>query len=164
MAAGQSDAVENQAEVLEVQGLGLNEKGAPRGAQFMSEMARAGSPIIAVPAMPVVPAADSAWTVIGPDDPAVARIIVGIVAAVEMTAMEVRKAIAAEAMEAPMAEAATVPTATMPTTAAMEGVEAATMPTTAMETTTVESTSAVAAATMAATADLYQAIGCSFRR
>src|SRR4029077_2357579 len=111
-----------EAAVLEVQGLGLNDKGAPRGAQFMSAVARTS--VIAVPAMP---AADTARTVIGPDDPAVVRIrIVGIVAAVEeMPAMEVHKAMAAEVTEA----------ATVPASSAMEGVETSTVKSATMETT-----------------------------
>ncbi len=151
-------------------------KRAPREAPNSFQPRRtAGSPIIAVPAMPVVPAADTARTVIGPDDSAVVRIIVvGIVAAVEeMPAVEMREAIAAEVMEATVAEAAAVPATSMPaattpaTTTTMEGVEASTVEATAvetapMETTAVEAASAMeTAAAMAAAANLYQPIACN---
>jgi len=123
----------------------------------MSALARSSS-VIAVPAMPVVPAADTARTVIGPDDPTVVRIIgVGIVVAVEeMPAVEMRKAMAAEVTE----------TATVPASAAMEGVEASTMKSitmksAAMETAAVKATTAVAAAAAMTTAsNLYQLVGC----
>jgi len=116
--------------------------------------------------MPVVPAADPARTVIGPDDPAVARIIsVGIVAAVEMPTMEVRDAIAPEMMEAAVPEAAAVPTATMPASATMKGVETATVEATTVEAATMKSTSAMeTTATVAAASYLDHVSGPSLRR
>src|SRR6185312_15870196 len=94
----------------------MKEKGAV-SAPFIS--AATGSPII-VPTIPppVAIAAEPARAVVGPDDAAVARIVVGIIAAIEEVAAveeeaavrEVRIAVAAETMEA----AETVEAAAMP--------------------------------------------------
>src|SRR6266566_8145142 len=143
VAAGKPDAVETDAEVLDLQGLGLNQrdfecKRAPdrRLSRFSSRSfqpglsARGGrSPIVPMmPPMPVVAVvADAARTVIGPDD-AAARvvIIIGIIgriiiaAAEEVAVVVVRKAEAAvvetAAMECGSAvEASTMKTSTMKT-------------------------------------------------
>ena len=135
-----------------------------------------------MPAMPMVPAADAARAVIGPDDPAAARIvIVGIIAAVIIAPVEVTVAVmraidpvamkAAVAVESAIAIAAAVKR--------RRGAEAAAMETTTMETTaaeaaemsaaTMEAAATVKTSTMSATtaamADLGdEIVGRSFRR
>ena len=106
----------------------------------------------------MVPAANPTRTVVGPNDAAVRVVIVAIVriiAAVEMTAMEVGEAIAAMVMEPTVAKAA----AMEPTTMESSAMKTATMETATVESTTaMESTTTVAAATTMAAVDLYQPI------
>jgi hypothetical protein len=158
MATGKPDALEDLAEVLDVQGLELTQHSAEQiiirtdeGAEWAPSSFRldsilyvaslASSPVM--PMMPVVPAADAARAVVGPEHAAARVVIIGIIGMV----------VAADEVTTVMREAKTaVMKPTMAETAAVKcvpPVEAAAVPATAMETSTMK-TSAVEAATMAA--------------